>query len=69
MKEIQRLQLIRRIHEDLNLSLPAIEVILNLREQIQDLNAQRSAIELKLMQQQVELNHLKNKLRQFQKTG
>ena len=68
MKEIQRLKIIRRIHEDLNLPFPAIEVILHLREQIQDLNTQRNAFEHKFEQQQAELDLLKNQLRLLQKT-
>lgn len=69
MKEIQRLKIIRRIHEDLNLSFPAIEVILHLREQIQELNTQRSLFERKLEQQQAELDLLKSQLRLLQKIG
>jgi len=68
MKEIQRLKIIRRIHEDLNLPFPAIEVILHLREQIQELNTQRSAFERKFKQQQAELDLLKSQLRLLQKT-
>ncbi len=69
MKEIQRLKIIRRIHEDLNLSFPAIEVILHLREQIHELNTQRSLFERKLEQQQAELDLLKSQLRLLQKIG
>ncbi len=61
LKDIQRLQVIRRLHEDLNLNLPAIDVILHLREQIRDLVGQRSYYERIISEQQAELNRLKSR--------
>lgn len=69
MKDIQRLQIIRRLHEDLFLNFPSIDVILHLREQIEELAGQRSTFERKIEQQQAELDLLKNQLRLLQKTG
>ena len=62
LKDIQRLQIIRRLHEDLNLNFPAIEVVLHLREQIEELAGQRSSFERRLMEQQIELQRLKKLL-------
>lgn len=69
LKEIQRLQIIRRLHEDLNLDLAAIDIILHLRDQIEELAGQRSSIERKKLEQQAELQHLKELLRRFQSAG
>ena len=69
IKDIQRLQIIRRLHEDLNLNFPSIDVILHLREQIEELAGQRSSFERRLLEQQTELDLLKNQLRLLQKTG
>jgi DNA-binding transcriptional MerR regulator len=66
LKEIERLQIIRRLHEDLNLNFPAIDVILHLREQIEELAEQRSSIERKLLEQQAELQQLKKILQLLQ---
>ena len=62
LKDIQRLQIIRRLHEDLNLDFPAIEVVLHLREQIEELAKQRSSFERKFLEQQTELRRLKKLL-------
>ena len=62
LKDIQRLQIIRRLHEDLNLNFPAIEVVLHLREQIEELAGQRSSFERRLKEQQIELQRLKKLL-------
>jgi DNA-binding transcriptional MerR regulator len=62
LKDIQKLQIIRRLHEDLDLSFPAIEVVLRLREQIEELAGQRSSFERRLMEQQIELQRLKKLL-------
>ena len=69
MKDIQRLQIIRRLHEDLNLNLSAIDVILHLRGKIRDLAGQRSSYERIIFEQQAELNRLKSLLQQFQPPG
>ena len=69
MKDIQRLQIIRRLHEDLNLNFPAIDIVLHLREQIENLAAQRSSFESKLMEQQAELQQLKELLQRLQSAG
>jgi len=69
LKEIQRLQTIRRLHEDLNLDLPSIDVILHLRSQLRDLAAQRNSFERKILEQQAELQQLKELLKRFQSAG
>ena len=69
MKDIQRLQIIRRLHEDLNLNFPAIDIVLHLREQIENLAAQRSSFESKLMEQQAELQQLNELLQRLQSAG
>ena len=69
MKDIHRLQIIRRLHEDLHLALPAIDVILHLRGQIREMAGQRSYLERKLLEQQAELNRLQNLLYKFQSPG
>ena len=66
MKEIQYLQIIRRLHEDLNLDLPAIDVILHLRGQLRDLTEQRNTFERKILEQQAELKRLNSLLQQIQ---
>lgn len=60
MKEIRRLQMVRRLHEDLNLDFQAIDVVLHLRRQIRDLASQRSSFERKILEQQTEIDQLKN---------
>ena len=62
LEDIQRLQIIRRLHEDLNLNFPAIDVVLHLREQIEELAEQRSSVERKFLEQQAELRRLKKLL-------
>lgn len=62
LKDIERLQIIRRLHEDLRLDFPAIEVVLHLREQIDELAEQRSFFERRLMKQQIEIQRLKKLL-------
>jgi len=69
MKEIQRLQIIRRLHEDLDLNFPAIDVILHLREQIRELATQRSSFKGKILEQQAELSRLKNLIQQYKSAG
>ena len=69
MKDIQRLQIIRRLHEDLNLNFPSIDVILHLREQIEELAGQRSSFERRLLEQQTELQQLKELLQRLQSAG
>ena len=69
MKEIQRLQIIRRLHEDLNLNFPAIDVVLHLREQIRELAAQRSSFERKIWEQKAELNRLKKLIQRYKSAG
>ncbi|MCJ7735280.1 MAG: MerR family transcriptional regulator [Anaerolineales bacterium] len=69
MKDIQRLQIIRRLHEDLNLNFPAIDVVLHLREQIEELAGQRSSFERRLLEQQAELQQLKELLQRLQPAG
>jgi hypothetical protein len=43
--DIRHLALIRRLHEDLELDFPALEVILNMRRQLLDLQTQMDAFE------------------------
>jgi len=69
LKDIQRLQIIRRLHEDLNLNFPAIDVVLHLREQIDELAGQRSSFERRLFEQQAELQQLKELLQRLQSAG
>ena len=66
MKDIQRLQIIRRLHEDLSLNFPAIDVVLHLREQIEELAGQRSSFERRLLEQQAELKRLDSLLQRIQ---
>jgi len=66
MKEIQCLQIIRRLHEDLNLDLPAIDVVLHLRGQLRDLTEQRNTFERKILEQQAELKRLNSLLQRIQ---
>jgi DNA-binding transcriptional MerR regulator len=43
--DIQRLVRIRRLRDDLGLSLPAVEVVLHMRRQVLDLRAQMDELE------------------------
>ena len=45
INDIRKLSLIRRLHEDLELDFPALEVVLNLRKQLLDLREQMEEIE------------------------
>lgn len=44
MKDIQQMALVWRLHRDLDLDLPAIEIILNMRRKIIDLQSEISAL-------------------------
>ncbi len=59
LQDIHRLQIIRRLHEDLDLDLETIEVVLHLREQIEDLAEERNSLKRMILDQQAELNRLK----------
>lgn len=53
--DIYHLNRIRRLHEDLELNLPAVEVVLNLRQQVLDLRAQMDELEQLMVQREREL--------------
>jgi DNA-binding transcriptional MerR regulator len=44
-RDIRHLTLIRRLHEDLEIDFPALEVVLNMRRQLLDLQTQMDAFE------------------------
>jgi hypothetical protein len=44
-RDIRHLILIRRLHEDLEIDFPALEVVLNMRRQLLDLQTQMDAFE------------------------
>ena len=52
---IRHLVLIQRLHEDVGLDLPAVEVTLNLRRQVLDLMAQIEELERRMAQREQEL--------------
>lgn len=66
LQEIQKLQVIRRLHEDLNLNFPAIDVVLHMREQIEELAGQRRSIERRFLKQQAEIKQLRRLLQRLQ---
>ena len=53
--DIRHLVRIRRLHEDVGLDLPAVEVTLNLRRQVLDLMAQIEELERRMAQREQEL--------------
>ena len=52
--DIRHLVRIRRLHEDVGLDLPAVEVTLNLRRQVLDLMAQIEELERRMAQREQE---------------
>jgi DNA-binding transcriptional MerR regulator len=52
---IRHLARIRRLHEDLELDLPAVEVVINLRRRVLDLMAQMDEVERRAAQREQEL--------------
>ncbi len=53
--DIRRLALIRRLHDDLELDLPAIEVVLNLRRQLMDLIDHNKKMEQQMTEREQQL--------------
>jgi DNA-binding transcriptional MerR regulator len=45
LEDVRRLVIIRRLHEDLRLDLPSIDVILHLREKVEELAGRRRNLE------------------------
>jgi DNA-binding transcriptional MerR regulator len=61
--DIQRLVRIRRLRDDLGLSLPAVEVVLHLRRQVLDLRAQMDELEARMARREQELTSEIRRLR------
>jgi DNA-binding transcriptional MerR regulator len=53
--DIRRLNRIRRLCEDLELNLPAVEVVLNLRQQVLDLHTHMAELERLMREREQEL--------------
>jgi DNA-binding transcriptional MerR regulator len=53
--DIRQLALIRRLHEDLELDFPALEVVLNMRRQLLDLQGQVDEIERQVIEREERL--------------
>lgn len=66
LPDIRRMVVIRRLHEDLELSLPAIDVILQLREQVEELSTRRRRLEQELEIQRKRFKYLRKIIRQLQ---
>jgi hypothetical protein len=62
-RDIRQLALIRRLHEDLELDFPALEVVLNLRRQLLDLQVQVDEIERQMVKREERLTREVVKLR------
>jgi DNA-binding transcriptional MerR regulator len=62
-EDIQRLSRIRRLHETLDLDLPAVAVILQLREQVVDMLTQIDEMETRFARREQELLKELNELR------
>jgi DNA-binding transcriptional MerR regulator len=62
-RDIRQLALIRRLHEDLELDFPALEVVLNLRRQLLDLQVQVDEIERQMTEREERLTREVVKLR------
>lgn len=45
LADVQRLVIIRRLHEDLRLDFPAIDVVLHLRDKVEELAQRRRSLE------------------------
>ena len=67
--EIQRLAVIRRLHEDLHVDLDALEIILHLRQRLEKMLDQRRALEEKILRQQAEIDQYQKKLKRLRHTG
>lgn len=57
--DIQRLVVIRRLHEDLQVELNALDLILHLRERLQAQSKRREELETRVLHQQQEIQRLK----------
>ena len=64
--DIERLIVIRRLHEDLALDLGAIEVVLHLRERVREHAERRRNLERKLARQKARLQSLQRLVRRLQ---
>jgi DNA-binding transcriptional MerR regulator len=64
--DIRRLVRIRRLRDDLGLSLPAVEVVLHMRRQILDLRAQMHEMEERMARREQELVQEIRQLRSWQ---
>lgn len=66
INDIRQLSLIRRLHEDLEIDFPALEVVLNLRRQLLDLQEQIDDLERQAIQREEQLRReLLNLRRRF----
>jgi DNA-binding transcriptional MerR regulator len=61
--DIHRLARIRRLRDDLSLSLPAVEVVLHMRRQVLDLRAQLDELEARMARREQELTNEIRRLR------
>lgn len=54
-QDIRKLAMMRRLHEDLELDFPALEVVLNMRSQVLDLREQLEKLEQELAEREERL--------------
>ncbi len=54
-RDIRNLALLRRLHEDLELDFPSLEVVLNMRSQVLDLRGQLEKLEQDLVEREEKL--------------
>ena len=55
VRDIRRLTIIRNLHENLELDFPALEVVLNMRRQLLDLQQQLEAMERQTIEREEQL--------------
>ena len=65
--DIRRVEVVRRLHEDLELQLAAIEIVLHLREKVEDRAARVRELEQEIQRRETEIDRLKKMLTHLRK--
>mgnify|MGYP006285382211 CR=1 FL=1 len=61
-QDIRRMEVIRRLHEDLELQFAAIEIVLHLRAKVEDRVARVQQLEQEIQRRETEIDRLKRML-------
>lgn len=65
LEDVHRLVIIRRLHEDLRLDLPSIDVILHLRDKVEELAGRRRHLEREMEEMERRMERFKRLIERY----